>query len=172
MAGASLLVASLCFSCTGNVPVPEIGKPIPEFTLPDLEGNTFRLSETRGSVVLVNFWATWCPPCVDEMPSLEKLYQTLEGKGLQVVAVSVDDDLEVIERFREEHGLTFTILHDEGAKVANRFQTYKFPETYVVDRQGRLVWKIIGPRDWIAPNPMLDIVGLLKSGNPSAQLRR
>jgi peroxiredoxin len=98
------------------------------------------------------------------MPSLEKLYRTLSEKGLEVVAVSVDDDTETIERFRQEHGLTFTILHDEGAKVANRFQTYKFPETYVVDREGRLVSKIIGPLDWIAPSPMLDIVGLLKSG--------
>jgi peroxiredoxin len=171
-AGAALLVAFFSFSCSEEVQAPEIGKPIPEIVLPDLQGGTFRLSKTRGRVVLVNFWASWCPPCVDEMPSLEKIHQTLRDKGLDVIGVSVDDDRDVIERFKKEHGLTFTILHDEGAKVANSFQTYKFPETYVVDKEGRLIWKIIGPRDWIAPSPMLDIVGLLKSGNPSAQMRR
>jgi peroxiredoxin len=106
------------------------------------------------------------------MPSLEKLHRTLGDKGLEVVAVSVDDSLDIIEQFKKEHGLTFTVVHDEGAKVAHRFQTFKFPETYVVDREGRLVWKFIGPRDWIAPSPMLDIVGLLKSEDPTAQKGR
>jgi peroxiredoxin len=159
-------------SCSERVQAPEVGKSIPEIVLPDLQGEMFRLSQTRGSVVLVNFWATWCAPCIEEMPSLEKLHRTLEDKGLRVVAVSVDDDRDVIERFRQEHGLTFTILHDEGAEVAHRFQTFKFPETYVIDREGRLVWKIIGPRDWIAPSPMLDIVGLLKTAGPTAQKGR
>ena len=170
--GAILFGAALSFACSEEIQAPELGKPIPEIVLPDLQGQTFHLSKARGRVVLINFWASWCPPCVEEMPSLEKLHQTLREKGLDVVAVSVDDDRDIIERFKKEHGLTFTILHDEGAKVANRFQTYKFPETYVVDREGRLRWKFIGPRDWIAPSPMLDIVGLLKSGNPSTQMRR
>jgi peroxiredoxin len=170
--GVILLAAVLPFSCSEEVQAPEIGKTIPEIVLPDLQGDTFRLSKARGRVVLINFWASWCPPCVEEMPSLEKLHQTLRGKGLDVVSISVDDDRDIVERFKKEHGLTFTILHDEGAKVANRFQTYKFPETYVVDREGRLIWKFIGPRDWIAPSPMLDIVGLLKFGNSSAQMRR
>jgi peroxiredoxin len=163
VAGAGLLITGLFLSCSNKVQAPEVGESFPEIALPDLQGRTFRLSETHDRVVLVNFWASWCPPCVEEMPSLERLHNTLEDKGLSVVAISVDDSRDVIERFREEHGLSFTILHDEGAKVAHRFQTFKFPETYVIDRQGRLVWKIIGPRDWIAPSPMLDIVGLLKS---------
>jgi peroxiredoxin len=170
--GASLVIACVAMSCSEKVQAPEVGKSIPEIALPDLQGKTFRLSQTRGRVVLVNFWASWCPPCVEEMPSLEKLHRVLGDKGLEVVAVSVDDNLDVIEQFQKEHGLTFTIVHDEGAKVARRFQTFKFPETYVVDREGRLVWKIIGPRDWIAPSPMLDIVGLLKSADPNAQKGR
>lgn len=170
--GVSLLFAFLSFSCSERIPAPEIGKPIPEFALPDLQGEIFQMSQTRGRVVLVNFWASWCPPCVDEMPSLEKLYQTLGDKGLDVVAISVDDSLDIIEQFRDEYDLSFTILHDKGRKVSHHFQTFMYPETYIVDREGRLVEKIVGPLDWIGPTSILDIVGLLKSGNSSVQMQR
>lgn len=164
----SLALAAACEK--SGVQTPSLGEPIPDIALPDPGGDTFRLSDLRGKVVLVNFWASWCPPCVEEMPSLEKLYRVLKDKGLEVVGVSVDESLEVIERFRNEHDLTFTILHDKGATVSHRFQTFKYPETYVVDRAGVLVAKIIGPRDWIAPAIMLEIVSLLKSETPAGGL--
>jgi peroxiredoxin len=144
---------------------PVVGEPIPNFDLPDLQGETVRLSDHRGEVLLINFWASWCAPCVEEMPSLERLHRALEPKGLRIVAVSVDDDRAVIERFREEHDLSFLILHDEGASVSHTFETFKYPETYIVDREGRLISKVIGARDWITPRIMVDLVGLLKEGN-------
>lgn len=162
---ASFLLAA---GCTEKKAAPVLGQRVPEIVLPDLEGNTFRLSQLRGKVVLVNFWASWCPPCVDEMPSLEKLHKALGAKGLEVVAISVDDSTEVIEKFKRENGLSFTMLFDKDAKVAHGFETFKYPETYIVDRDGILLSKIVGPRDWIAPAIMLEVVDLLKSQKASA----
>ena len=156
-------VIGLVTACGEGGTALEVGDPFPEVVLPDLEGGSFRLAERRGSVVVLNFWASWCPPCVEEMPSLEKLHQTLGGKGLQVVAVSVDERPEDIELFREEHGLSFTILHDRQAELSHSLQTFKYPETYVVDREGKLAAKIIGPRDWISPRHIQNFLSLLSS---------
>ncbi len=163
-----LAIVLFAFACHENLSVPTVGQPVSEIVLPDLEGGTFRLSEHRGKVVIINFWASWCPPCVDEMPSLERLHRALRDKGLEVVAISVDDSIEVIERFQRENGLSFTMLFDEDAKVAHGFQTFKYPETYIVDKEGRLLSKIVGPRNWITPAIMLEVVGLLKSDKPLA----
>ncbi len=157
----------LLLSCGGSEGkrTPVVGELIPDIVLPDLQGDTFRLSDHRGEVILLNFWASWCAPCIEEMPSLERLHRALEAKGLRVVAVSVDDDVQIIERFREEYDLSFLILHDAGASVSHAFETFKYPETFIVDRDGRLISKVIGARDWITPRIMVDIVGLLKEGN-------
>jgi peroxiredoxin len=152
-------------ACGDKADAPAVGQPAPDFALPDLEGRIFRLSEQRGKVVLINFWASWCPPCVEEMPSLLKLHQELEGQGLEVVAVSVDDTLDIIKEFKQEHGLSFTILHDEGAKVSHQYQTFMYPESYVVDVEGILKWKVVGPRDWLAPNVMVNVVALAKKAS-------
>ena len=85
------------------------------------------LDDLRGKVVVLNYWATWCPPCIEEMPSLEKLHEALASKGLAVVAVSVDERFSDIKRFVDERNLTFTILHDEGMKVSRSYQTFKYP---------------------------------------------
>ena len=162
------LISLFVFACHENVSAPIVGQPVSEIVLPDLEGRDFRLSELRGKIVLINFWASWCPPCVDEMPSLERLHRALQHKGLEVVAISVDDSIEVIERFRRENDLSFTMLFDEDAKVAHGFQTFKYPETYIVDRDGRLLSKIVGPRNWITPAIVLEVVGLLKSDKSMA----
>ncbi len=156
-----LLILSVS-ACVDPAKMPTIGQPVPEVSLPDLEGRTVRLSDFRGNVVVLNFWATWCPPCVEEMPSLQKLQQALGEKGLQVLAASVDENLQDVARFREEHDLSLPILHDRGGKIAHRFSTFKYPETYVVDRDGKLVAKIIGPRDWVSPTVIRDFVRLLR----------
>ncbi len=150
-------------ACGGPPPAPTVGQPIPDFELPDLQGKVFHLSENREKVVLINFWATWCPPCIDEMPSLEKLHRALGEKGLEIVSVSVDDSPDKIEEFRKALGLSFTVLHDKGAKVSRAYQTFKYPESYLVGRDGNLAWKVVGPRDWIAPDLMLDLIAFLKS---------
>ncbi len=153
----------LFIGCDPQAKVPAIGEPTPVVVLPDLEGNSVNLSDFHGKVVLINFWATWCPSCIVEMPSLEKLHQALEAKGLHVVAVSVDDNLADIKQFQQEHQLTFPILHDLGGRVSTSFNTFKYPETYVLDREGNLAWKIVGPLDWISPRVIHDFVELLKS---------
>ena len=144
---------------------PQVGETAPNFTLPDLEGQPRSLEDYRGRVVILNYWATWCPPCVDEMPSLEKLHRALSEKGLTVLAVSVDERFEDIEGFVDDFGLTFTILHDEGMKTSRSYQTFKYPETYIIDRDGRLKSKVVGERDWVAPSVIRDLVALL--GEPS-----
>jgi peroxiredoxin len=147
-------------------PGPQVGQPVPDFSLPDLEGRIHRLSELRGKVVVLNFWATWCPPCVDEMPSLERLNDSLQSKGVEVVAVSVDERFSDIGEFVEKYRVSFTVLHDDGKKVSRSYQTFKYPETYIVDREGRLRSKVVGPRDWSAPTVIRDMVELLKEESP------
>lgn len=160
------LVAALAFliqlaACGDQATIPSFGQPVADIALPDLDGKTVRLSDFRGQVVLVNFWATWCPPCVEEMPSLQKLQEVLGDKGLHVLAISVDDNLEDVEKFQKDLQVTLPILLDPGAKVAHSFATFKFPETYVVDREGKLAAKVIGPRDWVAPLVIHEFLGLL-----------
>jgi peroxiredoxin len=156
--GLALLVLA---SCNKN-PGPIVGRAVPEFTLPDLKGNSKSLASFRGQVVVLNFWATWCPPCIDEMPSLQRLSSALADKGVAVVAVSVDERFSDIVEFVDTYHVTFTVLHDEGKKVSRKYQTFKYPETYIVDRAGRLKSKVVGPRDWAAPSVIRDLVELAK----------
>ncbi len=157
---ALALAALVSFGCKKN-PGPQVGDLAPSFTLPDLTGKMVPLGELRGQVVVLNYWATWCAPCVDEMPSLEKLHDALGPKGLTVLAVSVDERFSDIERFVDSFGLSFTILHDEGMKVSRSYQTFKYPETFIIGRDGTIRSKVVGPRDWIAPTVIRDLVALL-----------
>jgi peroxiredoxin len=141
--------------------------PAPDFTLPDLEGKLKNLADFRGRVVVLNFWATWCPPCIDEMPSLERLHQAMADRGVAVIAVSVDERFSDVPAFVEKFDLTFSVLYDEGKKVSRKYQTFKYPETYILDREGRLKSKVVGPRDWAAPTVIRDMVDLLKEAPPS-----
>lgn len=136
-----------------SVPPPlEAGRPAPDFVLPRLGGGEpLELASLRGQVVLLNFWATWCKPCEDEMPAMERLYQSLRGQGFELVAVSVDTGDSEVEAFRQRLGLSFPILRDPDREVANRYQSPRFPESWLVGRDGVLVARFIGPRDWDAP---------------------
>jgi peroxiredoxin len=156
-----LTLAGIAVSCSKD-PGPRVGQPVPSFSLPDLDGNVHRLDDLRGKVVVLNFWATWCPPCVDEMPSLERLHDALGPKDVAIVAVSVDERFSDIEEFVDKYGVTFTVLHDAGKKTSRAYQTFKYPETYIVDRSGRLRSKVVGPRDWSAPTVIRDLVELAK----------
>ena len=121
-----------------------------DFALPGLDGDTHRLSDLRGKVVLINFWATWCPPCREEMPSMQRLYESLEGEAFEVLAVNVGErEPNVFSYARSELGteLTFPILLDPEAKVIERFPVRGLPTSFLVDRQGRLAYKAVGGRD-------------------------
>jgi peroxiredoxin len=128
------------------------GDRAPEFTLATPDQRSVSLSEHRGRVVLVHFWATWCPPCVEEMPRLEQLYREFFGNDLEVFAVNVDDGgAETVSSFLRQNRITIPVLLNPGGSVARRYGTYKFPETYVLDRSGTVRYKVIGPLDWMAP---------------------
>ncbi len=115
-------------------------------------GDTVGLADYRGTVVLLNVWATWCLPCVKEMPSMQRLYDSLQTNGLEVVAVSVDaGSTEMVREWTAERRLTFDILHDVSATIERIYQTTGVPESFVIDRQGVIVKKVIGAAEWDHP---------------------
>jgi peroxiredoxin len=126
--------------------------PAPNFSLPDLDGKMVSLSDYRGKVVLLNIWATWCPPCVEEMPSMEKLYQELQGEGFEILAVSIDESgAQDVLPFMKKHKLSFPALTDSKGAIKNLYQTTGVPESFIIDKDGILVEKVIGPRNWAIP---------------------
>ncbi|MBE0596984.1 MAG: redoxin domain-containing protein [Desulfuromonadales bacterium] len=126
----------------------KVGQSAPDFTLKDLQGNQVSLSSLRGKVVFLNFWATWCPPCREEMPAMERLHAAMGGKDFMVVAVNVEDNLSVVRNYLEKNPHAFTILLDPQAQAQQLFNVYRFPETYLIDKQGKIVEHYIGARDW------------------------
>ena len=133
-------------------PLPAILQtgPAPDFQLPDAKGGSVSLSAQRGHPVLLNFWATWCPPCVDEVPSLEDLARKLEGTDLRLLAVSVDDDWAAIRRFFPK-GSSIGVLLDTSHDIPKKFGTDKYPETFLIDAAGRVRYYFINKRDWSRP---------------------
>lgn len=139
------------------------GDAAPSFTLQTTKQETFALSDYRGKVVLVHFWATWCPPCVEELPQLEKLYRAFRGKDFEILAVSVDDDADrSVMPFLAKHRVSFPVLFDPGGAAARRYGTIKFPETYVLDRGGTVRFKVIGPLEWTSQDTTTAIQRLIK----------
>lgn len=122
------------------------GSPAPAFTLKDRQGNEVSLEQFRGQVVFVNFWATWCPPCREEMPSLDSMARQVENAV--VLAVSVDDEWEPIDEFLGPDAKGYQVVLDAGANVSELFGTTGYPESFVIGTDGQLVYKFIGPRDW------------------------
>ena len=130
----------------------EVGLPAPDFKFPDMDGKMVSLSDFRGKVVLVNIWATWCSSCVDEMPSMEKLYQKLKGEDFEILAVSIDSLGEkVVAPFMKKYKLTFPALIDSAGDIRIGYRTTGVPESYIIDKDGILVKKIIGSLNWTKP---------------------
>ena len=130
----------------------KLGLPAPDFMFPGLDGKMVSLSDYRGHVVLVNVWATWCPPCVDEMPSMERLYKELKGENFEILAVSIDAlGTKAVAPFMKKYNLSFPALMDSDATIKTLYQTTGVPESFIVNQEGFLVQKIIGPRDWATP---------------------
>ena len=145
-----LILLSGCYS--GTRP-PRIGSNAPDFTVQDSQ-NKVTLSQYRGQVVVLNFWATWCPPCVEEMPSLVEMQRRLKAKGVTVLAVSMDVDEKAYNRFLKDHGVNLLTVRDPDQKSNALYGTFKFPETYVIDRNGVMRRKFIGAVDWTEPEIM------------------
>lgn len=144
--------------------VVQVGDEAPNFILRDLAGNTVSLSQLRGKVVLLNFWATWCGPCRVEMPAMEQLYRTLPRREFEILAVSTDSQGATVTRpFQKQMGFTFPILHDSEYRVGLAYGARTIPVTFMVDRQGVVRQKIFGARDWDSPEARDLIHALLKS---------
>jgi peroxiredoxin len=141
----------------------------PDFALPDLHGQAVSLAGLRGKVVVVNVWTTWCPPCRQEMPSMERLAAHFRGRDFQLLAVSQDEDgRSKVEPFVRELGLTFPVLLDPQRQVGARYGVWGYPETFVIDRRGYVVERVIGPREWDSPQSIAAIEALIAAGEPPA----
>jgi peroxiredoxin len=137
--------------CGEEPKVATVGKLAPDFTLVDRNGKTWTLSELKGQVVFVNFWATWCPPCREEMPSMQYLYTMQPKDKFKMLAVLNKDDPVLADTFAAKLGLTMPILNDQNKTVGKQYGLTGLPETYIVDKQGVLREKFIGPAQWATP---------------------
>jgi cytochrome c biogenesis protein CcmG/thiol:disulfide interchange protein DsbE len=158
-----LLVVALLWVVSGSFRerLVVVGDTAPDFSVVADNGKSIRPKDFGGKLLLLNFWATWCPPCVDEMPSLEQLHRTLGPKGLVVFGLSVDKDEQVYRRFLERTKISFPTARDNGQRINLQYGTVKFPETYIINREGKVLRKIISSRDWMAPSILADLESLL-----------
>jgi cytochrome c biogenesis protein CcmG, thiol:disulfide interchange protein DsbE len=151
-----MLVPGGCYR--GSKPA-RIGTTAPDFTVQDSD-RKITLSDYRGSIVVLNFWATWCPPCIDELPSLETLQQRMKDRGVKVLAISIDDDDSVYHQFLKDNKVDLLSVRDGSKKSNNLYGTIKFPETYIIDQHGIIRRKFIGAVDW-NQSEIVDFLGKL-----------
>lgn len=154
---ASLLLISsvtAAFAADDEQTLTTVAKPYkaPEFVLRTDDGKTYRLADYRGKVVVVNFWATWCPPCRQEMPSMDRAYKQLQKDGIEIVAVNVGENEDAIFAFTGVIPVSFPLLLDPEAKVVQQYRVRGLPTTYVVDPNGMVVYSAVGGREWDAPS--------------------
>jgi peroxiredoxin len=136
---------------------------MPDLTLPDVDGKPVRLTEPKGKVILLNFWATWCPPCLEEMPSMEKLHRRFRGRPFEVIAVSVDKGgVELVRQFIKKRKFTFRVLHDAEGKTETPFGLRGLPISYVVNHRGQLIAGAIGAKNWRSKKAYAYFKGLLR----------
>lgn len=142
---AVLVVFALAACTSGEKMNPS--SPAPDFTLQDLSGGKVRLADLKGKVVLVEFWATWCPPCRDSIPTIERLHKTYGGKGLVTLGVSLDDGgWDEVKVFAQEQGITYTVLKGEES-VSDSYRVRAIPLTVLVDKEGRIARQYVGGTD-------------------------
>jgi cytochrome c biogenesis protein CcmG, thiol:disulfide interchange protein DsbE len=142
---------------------PEEGYLAPPFTLRNLKGNLEGLDDHSGKVIIVNFWATWCAPCVKEMPSFETLYRRYRSKGLTLLAVSLDKDGSAkVQEFVDKHKLSFPVLLDTEGVAEKLYPSFTIPFTYVIDKQGRVAARVDGAKEWASPETFKAVEYLLK----------
>ena len=147
LAGCLALFITAC----GERPVATVGKPAPDFDTLDLDEKVWSLSKLKGKVVFINFWATWCSPCREEMPSMQRLYTKLPKDKFEMIALFNNDKKPAVRNFVSQLGLTFPILSDEHNFAGTKYGLTGLPETFIVDKQGVIREKIIGPSKWDSP---------------------
>lgn len=128
--------------------VIDVGDRAPDFAVTTENGRRITESEFGGKLLILNFWATWCPPCVEEMPSLNEFARQMSDSGVVVLGVSVDKNERAYKQFLERSRLQFQVARDPEADIPTEYGTFRWPETYVIDRNGKVILKYIGPKDW------------------------
>ena len=163
-----LRVALPCFLAAAPTSAADLkpwtGSPAPGLELRDLDGRGHRLADYRGKVVLVNFWATWCAPCREEMPSIQRLKEQLAGKPFAVLAVNLDEPETRIRKFLSQMTVDFTVLLDPGKKAASAWNARILPASFVIGPDGRIRYSLVGELDWGHDRVVGRIVELLPAG--------
>ena len=148
---------------TLNQERPEVGHPAPDFTLRNLQGNLEGLADHKDKVIILNFWATWCAPCLEEMPAFEKLYRRYRSQGVTVLAVSLDKgDLSKVKGFVDANNLTFPVLIDSGGTAEKLYPSFNIPFTYVIDKAGRVAARVDGAKNWASSETFAALDILIK----------
>ena len=156
-----LLPLFLLAACDRTPRPPLVDRPAPDFSVQDA-GRTVALKDLRGKVVVLNFWATWCPPCVEELPSLVAMQAQMRDK-VTVFAVSVDEDEEAYRNFLVEHKVELLTVRDPSRKSSLLYGTVKYPESYIIDANGIVRRKYVGPVDWTQPS-VLEYLAKTRTG--------
>ena len=139
------------FACGQESTVLKVGDPAPDFSLTDRQGKIWTLSKLKGQVVFINFWATWCPPCLKELPSMQKLYTTLPKDSFKMLAILNKDKTTLADFVANQKGITIPILDDAQNVVGSKYFLIGLPETFIVDKQGIIREKVIGGVQWDTP---------------------
>jgi peroxiredoxin len=147
LAGCLALFITSC----GESPVANVGNPAPDFDTVDMKGDVWSLSKLKGRVVFLNFWATWCPPCREEMPSMQRLYAKLPKDKFIMIALFNKDKPAAVKNFVTKLGITIPILSDEYNFAGTKYGLTGLPETFIIDKQGVIREKFIGPAEWDSP---------------------
>lgn len=144
---AALLLALAACGVEGRVAPPEVGNPAPAYAATAMSGDSVSLAALRGRVVLLNVWATWCHPCREEIPALQQLHEQYSPRGLELVGVSVDNraDRPGVVDFAREYGMTYAVWLDPDERVSSTFRTHGVPSTFLIGRDGTILWKHVGP---------------------------
>ena len=145
-----LSVTLLATGCTSGTRPSHVGETAKDFTVQDSDRKV-SLSQFRGQVLVLNFWATWCPPCIEETPSLEMMQERMRSRGVVVLGVSIDVDADAYHRFLQQKSINFLTVRDPEQKVATMYGTTGWPETYIIDRDGVVRRKLVGAVDWNSP---------------------
>ncbi len=129
-------IAMLLVACGGAQPAARLGSPAPDFTLQSADGSTVRLADLKGKPVFINFWATWCGPCREEMPAMQELYEQYRDQGLVILAVDMEEDVRLVRRWIDQGGYTFTFVLDSDGEQVKRYNVNASPTSYFVGRDG------------------------------------
>jgi cytochrome c biogenesis protein CcmG, thiol:disulfide interchange protein DsbE len=161
--GICLMILAWAVVDTFRERIVVAGDTAPAFQVTTDAGRTVSRADFGGKLLVLNFWATWCPPCIEEMPSLNQFQQQFAGSGLVVVGVSVDQNEQAYRKFLDRVKVAFATARDPEARISSEYGTFKFPETYIINRDGKVVEKIVGPTNWTDEGLLTRVKNLLAS---------